>query len=190
MRTLTLTCITALMVLVLAGPASAVAVPDVSLNNLNSAPWLSHHLGDPLMSLPSDTYQWDVTAVFSEAGHDDEFILTAGGTVLLDNDHIGQTANNVTLSETSFKDGGYTYSLFGSRHDLGNVFVYRVKLPFDAEGYLFNPGDLLLAFDDHAADVDYDDFVLRATRATPIPGALWLLGTGLVGLVGLRRKFA
>lgn len=24
--------------------------------------------------------------------------------------------------------------------------------------------------------------------ATPIPGALWLLGTGLVGLVGLRRK--
>lgn len=25
--------------------------------------------------------------------------------------------------------------------------------------------------------------------ATPIPGAVWLLGSGLVGLVGLRRKF-
>ena len=26
------------------------------------------------------------------------------------------------------------------------------------------------------------------TRVTPIPGAVWLLGSGLVGLVGLRRK--
>jgi hypothetical protein len=25
---------------------------------------------------------------------------------------------------------------------------------------------------------------------TPIPGAIWLLGSGLVGLVGIRRKFA
>lgn len=25
---------------------------------------------------------------------------------------------------------------------------------------------------------------------TPIPGAVWLLGTGLVGLVGIRRRFA
>ena len=26
------------------------------------------------------------------------------------------------------------------------------------------------------------------TRATPIPGAIWLLGSGIVGLAGLRRK--
>ncbi len=37
-------------------------------------------------------------------------------------------------------------------------------------------------------DTDFDDMVLIATP-TPIPGALWLLGTGLLGLVGLRRRF-
>lgn len=30
---------------------------------------------------------------------------------------------------------------------------------------------------------------LEALSPTPVPGAVWLLGTGLVGLIGLRRKF-
>ena len=32
-------------------------------------------------------------------------------------------------------------------------------------------------------------YAMAASQATPIPGAAWLLGTGLVGLVGLRRRF-
>ena len=35
---------------------------------------------------------------------------------------------------------------------------------------------------------NYQDFLTPVTP-TPIPTALWLLGTGLLGLVGLRRKF-
>ncbi len=31
--------------------------------------------------------------------------------------------------------------------------------------------------------------VAPVTSATPIPGAAWLLGTGVAGLFGLRRKF-
>ena len=32
--------------------------------------------------------------------------------------------------------------------------------------------------------------ILTEDVATPIPGAIWLLGSGFVGLIGLRRKFA
>ncbi|MEW6267231.1 MAG: VPLPA-CTERM sorting domain-containing protein [Thermodesulfobacteriota bacterium] len=33
-----------------------------------------------------------------------------------------------------------------------------------------------------------DDFTYNTGAPVPIPGAVWLLGSGLVGLVGLRRK--
>jgi hypothetical protein len=38
---------------------------------------------------------------------------------------------------------------------------------------------------------DYDDdYVLQVglTNAVPIPGAVWLLGSGILGLIGIRRK--
>jgi hypothetical protein len=40
-----------------------------------------------------------------------------------------------------------------------------------------------------AASTLTTDWVLVEGTAVPIPAAAWLLGTGLIGLVGLRRKF-
>ncbi|QJB55338.1 hypothetical protein [Pseudodesulfovibrio sp. zrk46] len=40
--------------------------------------------------------------------------------------------------------------------------------------------------------IQFDGFYAMASleaSPTPIPGAVWLLGSGLLGLVGLRRKF-
>lgn len=49
---------------------------------------------------------------------------------------------------------------------------------------------------DRRADYDFAEFqgtypklVLEYNATVPLPGAIWLLGSGLLGLVGLRRKF-
>ena len=34
-----------------------------------------------------------------------------------------------------------------------------------------------------------DNLVINEAAAVPIPASVWLLVSGLVGLVGLRRKF-
>lgn len=36
---------------------------------------------------------------------------------------------------------------------------------------------------------DHHEFSVAGVNIVPIPGAVWLLGSGLIGLIGLRRKF-
>ena len=52
-----------------------------------------------------------------------------------------------------------------------------------ANGAIYLGGNFVIGYTESCAND-----VLLATHA-PIPGAVWLLGSGLVGLVGLRRKF-
>ena len=39
-----------------------------------------------------------------------------------------------------------------------------------------------------STDSSFDNQVQDQYRAVPIPAAAWLLGSGLLGLVGIRRK--
>jgi hypothetical protein len=81
----------------------------------------------------------------------------------------------------------------------GNFVLYATDsgkgLLLDFEYYGFK-GVYVAAFEDGAAldntnfgDRDYNDLVVGMNACpAPIPGALWLLGSGLLGLVGLRRR--
>lgn len=68
-------------------------------------------------------------------------------------------------------DGGSTLDITGK-----GAFTYLIVV----DSTKLNGGTLADGFDIDAVKVS----------ATPLPGALWLLGSGLVGLVGLRRRFS
>jgi len=56
--------------------------------------------------------------------------------------------------------------------------------------------ELLLAYNDNRTltapgDADYDDMLVRAEfSAVPVPAAVWLFGSGLLGLIGAARRKA
>jgi hypothetical protein len=53
---------------------------------------------------------------------------------------------------------------------------------------------LVLAYNDnpeHSGDTDYDDMLVRAEFSpVPVPAAVWLFGSGLLGLIGAARRKA
>ena len=55
-----------------------------------------------------------------------------------------------------------------------------------------NMSELVLAYNDNAlgtGDADYDDMLVRAEfSAVPVPAAVWLFGSGLLGLIGIARR--
>ena len=60
-----------------------------------------------------------------------------------------------------------------------------------------NMSELVLAYNDNITlagpgmDADYDDMLVRAEfSAVPVPAAVWLFGSGLLGLIGAARRKA
>lgn len=53
-------------------------------------------------------------------------------------------------------------------------------------------GDYVIAWEDlkHLGDQDYNDLVMRVSgvSAVPVPSALWLFGSGILGLVAVARR--
>ena len=50
---------------------------------------------------------------------------------------------------------------------------------------------LVLAYNDGSIDADFDDMLVRAdfrVAAVPVPAAIWLFGSGLIGLIGMARR--
>ncbi|MGE4504190.1 MAG: hypothetical protein AB7D51_02505 [Desulfovibrionaceae bacterium] len=137
---------------------------------------------------------WDVTAIAFEAYDHNQF-TDASGNVLFDTadtSTFGTWVQGVDLTTATWTSVTQDQSF--SLLDPAYTTVYQLTDDWTVPGtdMTLAAGTLLIGFNDTGSpDSDRDDLILVATpSATPIPGAAWLLGSGLLGLVGLRRARA
>jgi len=93
-----------------------------------------------------------------------DFILANDFTITTSS---GQTANNIATSDVMLSDGD-AYFIGLTEDDFSLGFNSIMLSSFEAE-YLFNVDDITVA-------------------PVPLPAAVWLFGSGLLGLVGISRR--
>ncbi len=100
-------------------------------------------------------------------------------------------------SESPFNGADESFALndgnLGMKGDGQNraLVAFRLNNTFSYNGRDYAAGTVLVCFEDMVgypnADYDYNDMIVAITP-TPIPAAAWLLGSGLAGLMALRRR--
>ena len=137
---------------------------------------------------------YDLTPVGFEAGDTIQFKASATGEVLFTNQNLAAEFNKgwktADLTSAVFKD--QTTTLETGVNQASHVAVLKLTQDWKVgSGLTLKAGTLILGFnDDGSTDGDFDDFILAAkgkAAPTPIPGAVWLLGCGLLGVMGFKR---
>lgn len=136
---------------------------------------------------------YDVGHLFCQQAMDDDYIIFTSPTIV----------NSFQMNAQPWPTGGYATGkldiaafnnandqLWSTTVDLTGYAVWGTWLTVDVQTANVSK----LTFYSPKNTYDYDGYPsidnLVINEVVPIPGAVWLLGSGLLGLAGLRRKFS
>ncbi|QSB01939.1 hypothetical protein JWZ98_02975 [Methylomonas sp. EFPC1] len=109
-------------------------------------------------------------------------------------DHIATNFSAGPLTDSCATSSGCPLSTWSASATLntpvawGNADV-RVRIQNDLTAESFNVGDsALIEKKQSSQSLVFTPFVEGGSTAVPVPGAVWLFGSALAGLIGLRRK--
>ena len=140
---------------------------------------------------------YDVTALAYQSYLTDQFRDSSNNVLFTNNLTSGYGTKTADLASASFRTTG----LYGNAHvdfvtlltDATRVHIYELTKDWTFGSISLSAGTLIIGLNDdgikNPCTDDFDDFILAASKAapTPVPGAVWLLGSGLVGLMGFKR---
>lgn len=138
---------------------------------------------------------YDVTALAYQSYLTDQFRDSSNTVLFTNNLTSGYGTKTADLTSASFRTTG----LYGNANldfvtlltDATRVHIYELTKDWVKRG--LTAGTLIIGLNDdgikNSCTDDFDDFILLASKAapTPVPGAVWLLGSGLLGLMGFKR---
>lgn len=134
-------------------------------------------------------FQWDGT-LSSDAGSS----LTAGylfGATAFDSE-LTKHGVNANGSGISIVDSSGSIALFFTEDEIGTTFDVDATLltiiGLIAEGFGEDPTGIAIADFSNSATFSFTGGI--AVAPVPVPAAVWLLGSALIGLVGIRRRTA
>ena len=148
---------------------------------------------------PDGTYGWPVQVDDSVFPPVEDFVLTAGSAVPFSGDYwyIDTYINSPNADLDLVRGvGGYD-----EVDNVGNALTSGLFLTMSSDNTYFgiNVNDIRNAFYESINYSSITGLVLTESwvgdvqtvtiSTIPIPGAVWLLGSGLIGLVGIRRRF-
>lgn len=177
---------TAIIALFLSFTSASAA--NYNIDNLFLSPAFSS------MITPVDSGQleglYNLTFLGKEAGYNNALLeVRAEDTNVLFRNSVstpGDTVSNVDLSLAAFQTNG-AGAFYAANTWSGNVHIYQLLQDVTINSIAVGMGTYLLGFNDVGGDIDFDDMIVAA-KPVPVPAAAWMLGAGLLGVMGLRRK--